>query len=127
MNQNRVRSWKVMIWNVRGINSSWKWDSIKNKVLSSQCDIVCFQETKKDDFDISFLRKICPATFDSFDFLPTNGASRGILIAWNGSLFSGNRIGVCAYAFSMAFCSMYDNSKWALTCVYGPCTSEGKG
>jgi len=50
----------------------------------------------------------------------------GILVAWKGSLFSGNRINSCSYALSMGFCSRYDNSKWALTCVYGPCTTEGK-
>ena len=82
MNQHQARNWKVLTWNVRGINSSWKWDSVKNKVICVQCDIICFQETKKDSFDSSFLRKIDPPPFDFFDFL---------------------------------------------TCVYGPCTKEGKG
>ena len=85
MNQNHVRSWKVMTWNVRGINSSWKWDSIKNKISEAQCDIVCLQETKKDFLDPFFLKKICPSNLDTYDFLPSVGASGGILIAWRGS------------------------------------------
>jgi exonuclease III len=60
MNLNSVRNWKVMTWNVRGLNSSWKWDPVKNKIADAQCDIVCLQETKKEMFDLSFLRKICP-------------------------------------------------------------------
>ena len=70
-----------MTWNVRGINSSWKWDSVKNKISEAQCDIVCLQETKKENFDSLFLRKICPLIFDSYDFLPLIRASGGILIA----------------------------------------------
>ena len=71
MNQNQVRSWKVMTWNVRGINSSWKWDSIKNKISEAQFDIVCLQETKKDFLDPLFLKKFCPSNLDTYDFLPS--------------------------------------------------------
>jgi len=70
-----------MTWNVRGINSSWKWDPVRNKISEAQCDIFCLQETKKESFDIPFLREICPPSFDAFDFLPSMGALRGILIA----------------------------------------------
>lgn len=134
MNQHQVRNWNVLTWNVSGLNSTWKWDSIKNKVLSTQCDIICFQETKKDSFDSSFLRKICPIQFDSFDFLPSVGASGGILIPWKSSFFSRSRLNSGSFAsdagnipLTIEFCSNHDNSKWLLTCVYGPCTAEGKG
>jgi exonuclease III len=110
MNQNQARSWKVMTWNVRGINSSWKWDSVKNKITIAQCDIVCLQETKKEDFDPLFLRKICPQ-FDYFDFLPSIGASSGILVARKGSFFSANRVGRNNYALTMKFCSRHNNNK----------------
>lgn len=55
------------------------------------------------------------------------GASGGILIAWRGSLFSGNRVSCNNFAITTEFRSRHDNSKWVLTCVYGPCTPEGKG
>ena len=81
MNQNSFRSWKVLSWNVRGINAEWKWDAVGNKILQSGCDIFCLQETKRENFDISFLRKFSPNCFDCFDFLPSVGASGGILVA----------------------------------------------
>lgn len=115
-----------MTWNVRGINSAWKWDSIRNKITDGQCDIVCLQETKKDSFDPLFLRKICPPVLDTFDFLPSVGASGGILIIWRGALFTGIRIFHNEFAITMEFCSRHDGSKWVLTCIYGPCTPEGK-
>ena len=127
MSTHLNRSWSVLCLNVRGLNAARKWDSVRNKVTDANCEIACFQETKKDSFDSSFLRKICPPTLDSYDFLPSNGASGGILVTWKGSLFASNRISSCSYALSMEFCSSHDNSKWALTCIYGPCTTEGKG
>jgi len=42
------KSWKVMCWNVRGLNSDKKWNSIRDKIIESRCDIACLQETKKD-------------------------------------------------------------------------------
>lgn len=72
---------------MRGINSSWKWDSVRNKIVEAKCDFVCLQETKKENFDASFLKKICPTSFDCFDFLPSVGASGGILVAWKGNFF----------------------------------------
>lgn len=77
MDHNNSRNWNVLSWNVRGINATWKWDAVRNKILQSACDIFCLQETKKETFDASFLRKICPACFDSFEFLPSIGASGG--------------------------------------------------
>ena len=41
------KSWKVLCWNVRGINSDKKWVFIRDKITESNCDIVCLQETKK--------------------------------------------------------------------------------
>jgi exonuclease III len=47
MNTNDNREWKVLTWNVRGINSEWKWNAVKNKLSDSNCDVACLQETKK--------------------------------------------------------------------------------
>jgi len=54
--------------------------------------VICLQETKKETFDALFLKKICPSGFDSFEVLPSVGASGGILIAWKGSVFKGAKI-----------------------------------
>lgn len=60
-------------------------------------------------------------------FLTICGALGGILIAWKGSLFTSARSSSNNYAITIDFSSRHDNSKWKLTCVYGPCTTEGKG
>jgi hypothetical protein len=47
VNHNLTKNWNIMTWNVRGINSTWKWNPVKNKIADAFCDIVCLQETKK--------------------------------------------------------------------------------
>jgi exonuclease III len=37
---------KLLIWNVRGLKSSVRQDSVKELVISSQVDVICIQETK---------------------------------------------------------------------------------
>ena len=83
------KSWKVMCWNVRGLNSDKKWNSIRDKIIESRCDIACLQETKKDFFDNNFIRNFCPSGFDSFAFKASAGASGGMLTIWKSALFSG--------------------------------------
>lgn len=61
MTTNRL--WKVMSWNVRGLNFDKKWNSIRDKILESKSDIVYLQETKKESFDLRFIKNICPRDF----------------------------------------------------------------
>jgi exonuclease III len=82
-----TKTWYVLSWNVRGINSDKKWDAIRDHVMSCNCDIVCLQETKKQFFDIMFIKKICPSSFDAFEYIPSVGASGGSIIIWKSNLF----------------------------------------
>lgn len=123
---NSSRDWKILCWNVRGINSDKKWDSIRDKIVESRCDIVCLQETKREIFDISFIRKFCPASFDAFEYLPSVGASSGIITIWKSALFDGHLCFQNEFAISVDFTSKHNNADWMLTNIYGPCTRDGK-
>lgn len=57
MNQ---RNWNVLCWNVRGVNHREKWDPIRNKIDECNANIFCLQETKKEDIDLSFIKKFAP-------------------------------------------------------------------
>lgn len=72
------RTWKVLSWNVRGVNSESKWNAIRDRIVESACDVICLQETKRSQFDLSYIRQFCPPSFDAFSFLPSVGAS-GVL------------------------------------------------
>ena len=111
---------------MRGINSREKWNAIKNKVVDLSCDIVCFQETKKETFDTTFLKNVCPADFDIFEFLPSVGASGGIVTAWKSRLFSGQLIFSNEFAISVQLNSMLNDENLVLTNIYAPCNDEEK-
>ena len=84
---NNNRFWRVLNWNIRGLNAESKWDAIKSKAIEQQCDIICIQETKKETFDDQFIRKICPRGFDKYQFLPSIGRSGGCITIWKSSMF----------------------------------------
>jgi exonuclease III len=120
------RSWKVLCWNVRGLNSDNKWNAVRDRIVESFCDIVCLQETKREHFDLNYIRLFCPPTFDSYVYLPSVGASGGTIILWKSAFFQGKQIFQNSYATSVEFTSLYNGAVWILTNIYAPCTPNGK-
>lgn len=120
------RSCNILCWNVRGLNAVEKWPLIRNKIDESNCEIFCFQETKKEMLDLTFIKNFAPRCFDKFIFAPSIGASGGILVCWNGSLFDGTVIDVKPFAISISFSSRLDLNVWNLTSVYGPCLEPAR-
>jgi hypothetical protein len=60
INIHKNRNQKILCWNVRGINSVNKWTTIKSKIQETSCDIICLQETKREFFDLAFIKNFCP-------------------------------------------------------------------
>ena len=120
-NNTNKRSWNVLNWNIRGLDSEGKTDAVKAKIEESACSVYCLQETKKEAFDHSFIKKLAPKRFDKFAFSPSAGASGGILMGWNNSIFSGEVVHCLKFALTVKFTSRHDNNSWLLTTVYGPC------
>jgi exonuclease III len=118
--------WSVLSHNVRGINSTAKWNAIRCSIRDAGCEVVCLQETKKEFFDSTFLKNFCPAPFDSFAFVPSMGNSGGSVIIWKSSRLTGNVIFQNNYAQSVEFTSNLSACSWIITNVYAPCTHHGK-
>jgi exonuclease III len=124
MDSNRL--WKILNWNLRGINSEKKWLALASKISESNCDIVCLQETKRGLFDNQYLRNFCPKKFNKFEYLHSESASGGLIIIWNGSLLSGEVDFQNEFSLSIKFTSVLSHESWILTNIYGPCTAERK-
>jgi exonuclease III len=75
-----MRKWRILCWNVRGLNAENHQRALRSKIEESQCSIVCIQETKCENIDHKFIRKFCPKRFDTFVYSPSVGASGGILV-----------------------------------------------
>jgi exonuclease III len=80
MHTKYYRKWKVLCWNVRGLNSEDRQREIRFKIEESQCANICLQETKCEYIDHKLLRKFYPKCFDNFAYSPSVGASGGILV-----------------------------------------------
>lgn len=76
-----IINWNILHWKNRGINDSNKWLALKYKIAGSNADIICLQETKRELFDARYLKNFCPRRINQFEYLPSVGASGGLLIA----------------------------------------------
>lgn len=117
---NHNKTWSILSWNIRGINSQEKWDHIRNKISGSGAAIVCLQETKRESFDQSYVSKFCPRHLNKFAFVPSIGASGGMLIVWNSALFRGDVSHENNYAITMKFSSNASDAVFHVSNVYGP-------
>jgi hypothetical protein len=75
---------------------------------------------------MQFIRKFAPKKFNKFEFLPSIGASSGMIILWNGSLFNGTIEFQNEFSLSVRFSSNLSLDSWILTNIYGPCHTERK-
>lgn len=120
------RSWNILCWNIRGLNVSDKWDAIRNKIDESSCSIVCIQETKRENFDMAYIRQFAPRRFDKYDYVTSVGVSGGLLVMWNSSIFSGDVLMKSGFAMTLQFTSLHNLETWKLTSVYGPCAEPAR-
>jgi exonuclease III len=115
---NNRRCWSILCWNIRGINAERKGDAVKSKILETNCDILCLQETKKEFWDSQYLRSFCSRHLDDFSFLPSVGNSGGSLIVWNSSKFEGHLDFQNEFAQSVNFNCKLSGQAWMLSNIY---------
>jgi mRNA deadenylase 3'-5' endonuclease subunit Ccr4 len=103
--------------NIRGLNSNAKWNTIRSKIHETSCDIVCLQETKREDFDSLYIKNFCHSTFDRYKFVPSLRGFRGNLNNLESSKFSGQMVFQNRFALSLELRSVISGSSWILTNV----------
>lgn len=117
---------QILIWNVRGLNSTARRDAVRMLVDSTRTDIVCLQETKMADISRGLILSMLGSDFDNnFCFLPSIGASGGILVAWKNRIGLVGATRIDSHCVSVQFC-LVNGAAWWLTCVYGPQENQEK-
>jgi hypothetical protein len=81
-------NWKILVHNIRGINTLEKWNSLHNRIVETKFDVICLQETEIF-FDESYIRKFCPRKFDGFYYNPSVGSSSSLITIWQGNSVGG--------------------------------------
>jgi hypothetical protein len=103
MESHNRHSWNILNWNIRGVNSDDKCNAVRAKIEEAACAIFCLQETKRQHFDHSSVRKLAPKRFSKYAFMPSEGTSGGILVGWNNSVFDGNVLYSSKFAITIQF------------------------
>ena len=57
MNSHHNKEWKVLCWNVRGLNSEVGHRAVRAKMEESPCSVICLQATKCGVFITELLEK----------------------------------------------------------------------
>ncbi|KAM0913456.1 hypothetical protein ACQ4PT_012157 [Festuca glaucescens] len=109
----------LLVWNVRGLNSLARCDSIYQVVCLSGASVVCFLETKPQVVTRDTVDRCLGREFDSFFFLPALGTRGGILLAWKSSVVSLSNPHYSNNAIT-ARVGAHGDAGWWITGVYGP-------
>ena len=117
---------ELVCWNVRGLNNPAKKKALREFADSVHPAIFCIQETKREAFDLAFIKTFYPKRFDKFVFAPSLGASGGIITIWNSSVFVGTPWYVDSFVVGVSFVATQSSDCWKLVNVYGPCTGEDR-
>jgi exonuclease III len=88
--------------------------------------VLPFQKTKRKSFDSNYIRNFCPKKFNKFAFVPSVGASGGLIIIWNDCLFKGDLEFQNDFSISVKFTCNISNDIWYLTNIYGPSHADRK-
>jgi exonuclease III len=54
---------RILCWNIRGLGSKGRRKQLKEWVVSQNVEVVCLQETVKEDFSIAELRGLMTVEF----------------------------------------------------------------
>jgi len=111
---------KLLTWNVRGINDSNKRSILKNILREWRCNLVCTQETKLEDVQLSNIRSIGGNQYLDFVALKAQGTAGGIIVMWDRNSFNLVSSSCGDFSITCLFQMMGGDFEWAFMGVYGP-------
>ena len=116
-----MESWpyKVLVLNVRGLNSPSRCSAIYQVVDMVRPAILCLQETKVEHLTVDVVRHYLGINLENFFYLPAAGTREGIFIAWDETVV---RLSNPHYTTNTvtALVSQLNGSPWWIMGVYGP-------
>lgn len=110
---------KILVWNVRGLNSPARRSAIYQVVVAANVSIVCLQEMKMELISNEVVRQCLGNKFKNFYYVPAVGTRGGILLAWDTLVVSLSNRHITANTLT-TLVSQEGAPKWWLTGVYGP-------
>jgi exonuclease III len=95
--------YKVLIWNVHGLNRKARRDAIRDMIASTRPDLVCLQEMKNEAISRCMVMSMLGADFGEFIVLSMDGTRGGILLSWKGSVCQHINSRIDTFSLSVQF------------------------
>lgn len=99
---------------------------ILSELIYQRPSFVALQETKLNNLNRSSLRSFLPARLTGYAELPAQGASGGILSAWDDSVWNVRSQCVRRYTLTTNFTLYRDGTSFSVTNVYAPTNHADK-
>ena len=77
----------IISYNVRGLERGVTWATIKRMVRKEKIDMLCIQETKKENIDVSLCQALWGDKEVGWEWLPAASATNGLLCIWSEEVF----------------------------------------
>ena len=116
---------RIINWNIRGLNDLNKCDKVKKILKDFNIDIALFQESKIENPNFRFFRRLGGFYIRHWVSLPAIGTSGGLLIGWRDNSFKLLRTINRRHSLHIILIKLSDNSIIYISNVYGPNSKIG--
>jgi exonuclease III len=117
---------KILFWNIRGLGGEGRRKQLREMMADQRIDVVCLQETIKEDFNQWELRALCDQGNFSWNWTPARGHSRGTLVGVKQGDLDAVEMDAEEFFSSIKIINRCDNFEWEVINVYGPVQHEKK-
>ena len=77
----------IISYNVRGLERGVTWAAIKRMVCKEKINMLCIQETKKENIDVSLCQALWGDKEVGWDWQPAASTTGGSLCIWSEEVF----------------------------------------
>ena len=116
----------ILNWNVRGLNCPNRRSTIRETITATPCHLVCLQETKLEQVDLSMASSLGGPRLKRFAQRPAIGTRGGILLLWDENFLEVKDISSGSFFLSATITIACNNTSFKFTTIYGPTRSNLK-
>jgi exonuclease III len=117
---------KILSYNVRGLGAVEKRIELQRLIAERRVDVLCIQESKMEVVEESLIRYLWGSDSVNFSFIPSIGASGGIITIWDPCVLNVWSSIVKMHCLIVIGQFIEDNVDFFLANVYAPCESTGR-
>ncbi|WMV46111.1 hypothetical protein MTR67_039496 [Solanum verrucosum] len=111
---------KLISWNIRGLNDREKRRVVHSLLSGWRADIVCLQETKIEGDISEMVKQIWGGRWIRYACLKASGTRGGILLMWDARAWMGEVLEIVSYTITCKFESQTQNFSCHISGVYAP-------